>query len=141
MNDEKTRQQRYEKYLAQLTCTTQQVALLVRQLQQFPASQIIIHGDHGSRIMLQGPFAENRHKLSWQDFNDGYSTLFAIKSHSQAPGLDLRRLALDELLSIVMQQFTAESLSTIPRQSFIFLTPKQGMRGELLLQTPLSELS
>ena len=64
----------------------------------FEDAIIIVHGDHGSRIVLVEPRTENKDRLSRQDFYDAFSTLYAVKLPGTAPGYDTRMMALPELL-------------------------------------------
>ena len=49
---------------------------------------IIVHGDHGARIALADPTAENLSRLTADDHIDNFSTLFAAKVPGLAPGIE-----------------------------------------------------
>lgn len=87
-NTPDTRAERYRRYFAQIHC---QQALLGRLFDSMKAtglwrdSIIIVHGDHGSRIIHNLPVARNADRLTRSDFGDSFSTLFAIRVPGQ-PG-------------------------------------------------------
>jgi hypothetical protein len=60
---------------------------------------VIIHGDHGSRIMQRSVRAAYADRLTRQDFNDAFSTLFAVRSAHLKPGVEREQRPLQELLA------------------------------------------
>ena len=60
----------------------------------FDEATIIVHGDHGSRIVLVAPKPTTVELFSESDLTDTYSVLFAARSHglSQEYELKLRSL-------------------------------------------------
>jgi hypothetical protein len=92
------RQKQYAKYFAQAHCTIDLIDNLLTRLKGVPAmknAKIIIHGDHGSRLSA-GRFAES---LEDRDYEDNYSTLFAIKMRTTMPGLNDRRVSIQRLFA------------------------------------------
>jgi hypothetical protein len=92
---------RYRDYVEQVRCTMRKVEALLDALKANPAAKdavVIIHGDHGSRIALVGPFGKLKDRFAGTDFIDNYSTLYAAKAPTMRPGYDTRMLALPELL-------------------------------------------
>jgi hypothetical protein len=62
-------------------------------------SIIVLHGDHGSRIVLTEPNAATQLELTKQDLVDGYSTLFAMKLPGKSGGYDKSPWPLEQLLA------------------------------------------
>jgi hypothetical protein len=60
-------------------------------------SIIVVHGDHGSRIAINEPTANNQHVLTTQDLVDGFSTLFAMKLPGKPGGYDKSLRSLEQL--------------------------------------------
>jgi hypothetical protein len=93
VNTTATRASKYAEYEAQDTCVMRK---LQRLFDTLPADVrqdaiIIVQGDHGSRISLVEPRSADAH-LSPADYLDSFSTLFAVRAPSLAPGYD-RRIA------------------------------------------------
>jgi hypothetical protein len=67
---------------------------------------VVIHGDHGSRIMQTAAQAdiEALPHMRRQDFLDNFSTLFAVRMPDLPSGRDDRMLPIDELLRRTMRQ-------------------------------------
>lgn len=77
------REIRYRQYFEQVRCTVAMLEPLLDSLKQrglWERTQVIMHGDHGSRIFTTAPKAANVNKLTPADISDGFSTLFAVKS-------------------------------------------------------------
>ena len=101
-NNERERAFRFRYYFEQVRCTKHRLQLLFDRLKQaglYDDATIILHGDHGSRIFLNRPRANNRENLSRQDFIDNFSTLFAAKSPAFEAGYDDERLPVSQLLA------------------------------------------
>lgn len=77
------RQERYQLYFDQIQCTLKQLRPVMQDLASHPlwaSTELIVHGDHGSRIYETAPRAGSIAALSQTDLRDAYSTLFAVKS-------------------------------------------------------------
>ena len=64
----------YREYFKQVQCVYLKLDELFKRMEDaglFENSVIIIHGDHGSRIMKTEPTIENEQTLSKQDIVDG----------------------------------------------------------------------
>lgn len=78
------RDQRYGLYFEQVRCTLRQLGGLFDALKaegNWDQTEIILHGDHGSRIYETAPRAGARGQLTARDLADGFSTLFARKTN------------------------------------------------------------
>jgi hypothetical protein len=77
------RELRYRQYFPQVRCTLRELGTLFDGLKaegKWADTEIILHGDHGSRIYETAPRERNRERLTGSDLTDGFSTLFAVKS-------------------------------------------------------------
>lgn len=96
---------RYSAYFEQVRCTTRRIGELLTSLEANPLSDdatIIVHGDHGSR--LGDADFEKTSIGSWssRDLVDFFSTFFAARGPDVEPGLDVRTLALQDLLQAIV---------------------------------------
>ncbi len=139
-NSPQSRLARYEEYFSQIRCTLLKLDILLDKMKSkgiYKESTIIIHGDHGSRIVLNEPRFSNKMNLSRRDYIDAFSTLFAVKTPSLEPGFDTRMLALDELLGgITTDGIVSTPLSGKNKNPFIFLR-KQGSSELVKLPMPI----
>ncbi len=123
-NSPASRLARYEDYIPQVHCALSKLEQLFDALKargDFEDATIIIHGDHGSRIVLVEPRAANEDRLSEQDFHDAFSTLYVVKSPKTAPGYDTRMMSLPELLQDTL---SGESDAAEPKTTpSVFLRP------------------
>lgn len=101
-NSAASRAQRYRHYAEQILC---QQALLERLFTAMKEARVwddaivIVHGDHGSRIYRNQPTARNAARLTREDFNDGFSTLFAVRKAAVPAGVTRGARPLQELLA------------------------------------------
>jgi hypothetical protein len=101
-NTDAQRAERYRRYFAQLRC--QQILLgrlfdALRQAGAWRDAIVVVHGDHGSRIVRRMPLAENAARLTPQDLRDGFSTLFALRAPGVAAGVAREPRPLQALLA------------------------------------------
>jgi hypothetical protein len=100
-NSAASRAERYGRYFDQVRC---QQALLGRLFEAMKAADVwrdaivVVHGDHGSRIVQNMPSAGNAARLTRGDFNDAFSTLFAVRAPGLEAGLVEGQRPLQELL-------------------------------------------
>jgi hypothetical protein len=89
----------YQRYWPQLRCLTARVGALVGQLEARGARDavVIVHGDHGARI--GAPIPPVGQAFTREDFDDFYSTLFAVRAPGIVPGLDSSVVSVGELLA------------------------------------------
>lgn len=100
-NSPESRLAAYEGSIAQIRCSMSKLEKLFTVMKErgtFDDAVIIIHGDHGSRIVLNEPRQEFVNHLTRQDYFDAFSTLYVVKSPAIEPGYDARMMALPELL-------------------------------------------
>jgi hypothetical protein len=86
--DERTLAERQEAYYDQLHCSMRYIDRIIAQLNASPAGGnviIIVHGDHGSRIVDVDPVAAQRGKIEKDEMIASYSTLFAVRLPGQQP--------------------------------------------------------
>lgn len=91
VNTPESRRRRYTAYYDQIRCTLRKLATLFDAMKaagSYEKAIILIHGDHGSRIALIDPTAENLSRLTPDDHIDSFSTLFAAKVPGLAPGIE-----------------------------------------------------
>jgi hypothetical protein len=81
-NTDATREERYRRYYAQLRCQQKQLLGLfdaMKQAHVWEDAIIVIHGDHGSRIVRRAPRTNSVGQMLPDDFRDAFSTLFAVR--------------------------------------------------------------
>lgn len=103
-NTPATRRQRYEQYAAQVECTLGFVDGLFSAMKasgRWREAIVIVHGDHGSRLMRNAPRAANLGRLDEDDYRDAYSTLFASRRGTAPGATDASVLPLQALLARV----------------------------------------
>lgn len=101
-NTPESRRRSYAQYFEQVQCVQKQLDSLFAAMKRagtFDEATIVIHGDHGARIGLIDPEADNISSLTPADYTDAYSTLFAIKAPDARAGIDFRMLPLPALMS------------------------------------------
>ena len=118
---------RYRAYIAQSRCTHLRLGEI---LDRIPAradlsdTTIIIHGDHGSKIVLQEPYARFRNVIRDRDIVDSYSAMFAVKKPGLAAGEVLDQRSIQSLFAdLVMGNGAIED------HGDIYLQPNQGVVG------------
>ena len=97
-----SREGRYRLYFEQLQCLYLRLDELFDRMQAagiYDDSIILLHGDHGSRIVITEPTAKNRQALTKQDLLDGFSTLFAMKLPGKPGGYDKSPRPLEQLFA------------------------------------------
>jgi hypothetical protein len=101
-NDDASRAERYIAYMAQIRCTDVLLDRLfdaIRESGQWEQCIIVIHGDHGSRIVRRRLTEENLQRLTEDDYRDAYSTFFAVKNADSSGRLITQPLPLQALLA------------------------------------------
>jgi len=101
INTDDSRITHYQAYLKQVQCIYVKLDELFKKMKTegiYENSVIVIHGDHGSRIVQTGPTIEHEHELSRQDIIAGYSTIFAVKIPNQGGYYDPKPYPLEYLL-------------------------------------------
>ena len=108
---ESGRKKRTSLYLDQLSCLNRMLDQLLEALARSPGANeatVVIHADHGSRIVGLFPYHQFAKDLSETDLRDSYSVLFAWRKPGVNPG-DLQcPRALAKLLADLQQGKTAQ---------------------------------
>jgi hypothetical protein len=116
---------RQRAYDEQVRCGMRMVESELAALGQSPAGAntvIILHGDHGSRIVDVHPNAENMGKIANADMIAGFSTLFAIRAPGVRPGYFVERQPIVPLLrDFAASGFHAAPQPNPPRQHMVYL--------------------
>ena len=105
-NSTTSRRERYQMYSSQVECTQFIIEKLFSAITEsglWQSAIIIIHGDHGSRIVRRVPGAFHIDALVPDDFRDAYSTFFAVKNGDASGQLDSTVIPLQTLLAKVWQ--------------------------------------
>jgi hypothetical protein len=101
-NSDKSRAERYVAYMAQVRCTNliiDRLLVAIRASGQWERAIIIIHGDHGSRIVRRRLTEDNLDRLADDDYRDAYSAFFAARKGGSVGKLDTRPRSLQTLLA------------------------------------------
>ena len=117
------RAKRYRYYFLQMSCTQHLLDRLfdaMKDADVWNNAVIIVHGDHGSRIVRHIPVPDNAAKMTIADFRDAFSTLFALRAPGIAPGEVSGHQPLQTLLG---EAFGIHRTVYPPR---VYLRPKQG---------------
>ena len=99
----------------------------------FRDATIIVHGDHGSRIVVTDPTAENEDSVTAEDLVDGFSTLFAVKAPSQTTGYDREMRPIEEIFQQVIHGSTDAPSS--PEEHYVYLRREGGGLSQIRLPT------
>jgi hypothetical protein len=134
-NTNDSRETHYREYFKQVQCVYVKLDELFTRMKHagiFENAVIIIHGDHGSRIMKTEPTIENEQALSNQDIVDGYSTLFAVKYPKQNGYYDPKPYPIEFLLQEkVVKPLLGKKESATPSAPFVFLQSEDPTIKEL----------
>jgi hypothetical protein len=121
------RARRYRAYIAQSRCVHRRLGEVLGRLSGRPGFKdavIVVHGDHGSKIVEQEPYARFRDEISARDIVDSYSTLFAVKMPGLAAGAVADQRSILGLFSdLLMGKRIADD------HDDIFLQPNRGVVG------------
>jgi hypothetical protein len=124
-NTEDSRKTHYQEYFKQVQCIYMKLDQLFEKMEHagiFENAVIVIHGDHGSRIVKREPTIENELELSREDIVDAYSTLFAVKFPKQVGYYDTQPLPIEFLLQEkVVKPLLKEKETVPPPDPFVFL--------------------
>jgi hypothetical protein len=108
-------------YAAQALCSAKMVERVAAAAG--PQAIIVVHGDHGSRIVMNDPPTDPA-KVTAEQFASGYSTLFAVRIPGQAPrvadGMAPVSRLLDQLSAARWRQAPADLEDAAP---MVFLQP------------------
>jgi hypothetical protein len=129
-NTIETRKERYQLYFEQLECLYLRLDELFDRMRStgiYDDSIIVLHGDHGSKIVITEPIAENRHALAKQDVVDGFSTLFAMKLPNRPGGYDSSPWPLEQLFArfVFEAGLSATEIAADQSEPYVYLTEAQ----------------
>ena len=99
------RSRAYARYFEQIDCVTGLVGDLLDKLERtglLDDATIVIHGDHGSRITVRDPIADNADAASERDYIDTFSTLFAVRGPGIEAGIEPSAAPLPALVAASM---------------------------------------
>lgn len=123
-----TIQSRRNGYSDQIRCTERQLASMLDAISRSRAAAnavVIIHGDHGSRIVQVKPYAFNFGRISDADMIAGFSTLFAVRAPGVAAAYSNERLPLVPLFrDFAASGFRSAPHPTPPGKHTVFLADK-----------------
>ena len=92
---------RYGLYAGQTECLYRHLTALFQMIDSIPALRhmvVIVHGDHGSRIVLHYPLKRLLASMQPSDFTDGFSALFAIRAPGIPAGYDRQFAPINDLV-------------------------------------------
>ena len=122
-NSAASRAERYVRYFEQVRCQQAWLGRLfdaMKQARVWRDAIVVLHGDHGSRIVQNMPSAANAARLTREDFNDAFSTLFAVRAPGVEAGVVHGERPLQELLG------EAFSLPVARLSPKVFLPAEEG---------------
>jgi hypothetical protein len=119
-----SRQERYRLYFHQMKCVYRKLDTLFEQMRKsgmYEDSIIILHGDHGSRISRFELRAKNLDRLSMRDFEDEFSTLFAVKLPGVQAQYSIQKQPIEALLAETIFPNMKKINQPIDSEPFFFL--------------------
>ncbi|MFO1305218.1 MAG: hypothetical protein U1F54_15920 [Burkholderiales bacterium] len=136
---DKRRVDRYSYYFQQLQCLyteLDRLFTLMKAADIFDDAIIVVHGDHGSRIVRHEPTSDNAALLTDDDFKDAFSTLYAVKTPGRRGGYDRTIRPLEELLAESFQVPREQDHGAPAWESehFVYLKRKAAEDGEEMLK-------
>jgi hypothetical protein len=134
-NTTRSRAENYQQYFNQVHCLYTRLEDLFEQMQIsgiWENSVIIIHGDHGSRIMRTYPTIQNEGHLSEVDMLDGFSTLFAVKLPEQKGMYDSKAYPLEYLLQVNVLNYLSNNQEPVQQSSpYVYLKSEDALDVDL----------
>ena len=134
-NTDESRAERYQLYAEQIECLYEKLNRLFKKMKTagiFENSIIIIHGDHGSRIVRTEPSIQNEARLLDADIIDGFSTLFAVKLPEQKGLYDPKAYPLEYLLQVKVLNYLSSNHASVQHSSpFVYLKAENPMDVDL----------
>ena len=134
-NTIETRAERYVHYLNQIECQQTLLRELFATLQsadRYAEAIVIVHGDHGSRIVMHHPTLKNHNHLTATDYIDGFSTLFAVKAPHFPAGYDKKRETLPALLASIFMPGIATDTADV-----VFLKSDDAKAQSRMMSKPM----
>ena len=116
-------------YFEQVTCTTKLMSELFDSLRKagvYERMTIIVHGDHGSRILPVVPTVDTWSSIDLPMVRAQYSSLFAIKAPGINTGYDDRLFSLRSLVNTVLG-WTGGVFEPVPDTEHVVFVPGKKM--------------
>ena len=124
-NTADSRAEHYQQYFKPVHCVYTRLEDLFERMQEadiWENSVMIIHGDHGSRIVRTYPTIQNEAQLSDADLRDGFSTLFAAKLPGEKALYDPKAYPLEYLLQVnVLNSLSRNHEPVQQTQPYVYL--------------------
>ncbi|MDO8519412.1 MAG: sulfatase-like hydrolase/transferase [Deltaproteobacteria bacterium] len=137
-NSEEGYRKRYAAYYEQMECVHLLLADLFEFLKkrgEFDSTTIFVHGDHGSRIILDyEPYFDFAQKISRQDMLSSHSALLAVKLPGQKGAINPSQGSLPAILNAVFDNKPFEGEA----ESFVLMKQKKGKKA--LVRHPMPPL-
>jgi len=139
MNTPESRRRRYTAYYNQIRCTLRKLATLfdaMKAVGTYEEAIILVHGDHGSRIALIDPTAENLSRLTPEDYIDSFSTLFAAKVPGLAPGVEAGASPISAILPYLLGGPHAPSHLLARSEAYFATSDETFVKSPIVLKAP-----
>jgi hypothetical protein len=123
-NTSESRRIRWALYAGQTECLYRQLDSMLARLDSAAPPQgilILIHGDHGSRIVRTPPEPGNASRLRNEDLLDAYSTLLAIRRPGTVGGIDSSAVDIQSTVPRLIAGGTAATPASLDRVPTVFL--------------------
>ena len=132
-----SRAHRYALYLDQVECVQNRLGDIFdlwRREGVYDSAEIIIHGDHGSRLYLEEPTIGNKDDLQTSDYVDSFSTLWAVKSPGAGPKYDRSIVAIQDALAVVADDRPLHRRPDPVEEPYVLL---RNMKGSEMIRRPM----
>jgi hypothetical protein len=126
-NTSTSRRLRYDLYFEQLECVYAELGNLFSRMKNariIDDSIILIHGDHGSRIVIDTPLPAALDAANNEDIKAMFSTVFAMKMPHTRGHFDNSSRSLEQLLAQFVNEarVTEEKFSPVSTEPFVYLS-------------------
>ncbi len=126
---------RYHAYFEQVRCIHAKLGEIfdvMRERGTYEGSTIIIHGDHGPKILTYHVNADNEKTIPERDLIANYSTLFAVKKEGLAPGVDMDQRSIQDLFAELLMEKNG-----VETHGDIFFKSNKGVIGPDQIRLPM----
>jgi hypothetical protein len=126
LNTKASVQRRTADYEQQVQCVAKQVGQFLTGLEQNPQTRdaiILIHGDHGSRIVYQSPDVGNRSHITAFDQVNAFATLFAVKAPGHGEIAPTAFTPITLIFNDIVHHWLQVSLPRQRTGNYVYLTP------------------
>ncbi len=139
-NTQTSFKEKQKQYHEQVGCVTYRLGQFFDRLKKqgiYDRAIIIVHGDHGSRILYHSPDIVNKNELIPQDYLYAFGTLFAYKAPFTLSASPQAIIPITSLFNDLVSQWLEVKLPRQSSENFVYLVPAQA--GEMLLPEPLDQ--